>query len=174
MKPLSTKIVPEALAQANEIETITLQIFGPGMFARAAFVLREGVAPELPLCFTAICNDRIVGTVRQTRIMIGETKALLLGPLGVLPEYKNFGIGKALMENSIAAAKDTLHHHDAGLILLVGDLPYYRPFGFRRVPADQIIMPRPVDLGRTLALELKPVALAEARGSARRSSSVPL
>ena len=46
-------------------------------------------------------------------------------------------------------------------MVLVGDEPYYGPLGFKRVPRGQISMPRPVDLDRILAVEIKPGAVAQ-------------
>ncbi len=161
-------ITPELPSHFDEIEILTQLIFGPGMYARAAYRLREGVMPELELSFVAIENDAIVGTVRQTRISIGERSALLLGPLGVLPAQKNCGIGKALMQAAISAASIACENGSAELILLVGDHAYYKPFGFKQVNPTQIVMPRPVDVGRVLACELKEGALSRAKGEARR------
>ena len=140
-------ITPELPLHFDDIDVVTQLIFGPGMYARAAYRLREGIMPELDLSFVAIQNDGIVGTVRQTRISIGERPALLLGPLGVLPTQKNCGIGKALMQAAISAASVACENGSAELILLVGDHAYYKPFGFKQVNPEQIIMPRPVDVG---------------------------
>ena len=49
-------------------------------------------------------------------------------------------------------------------MLLVGDEPYYGPLGFKKVPRGQLSMPRPVDLDRILAVELKPGAVAALKG----------
>ena len=48
--------------------------------------------------------------------------------------------------------------------MLVGDEPYYGPLGFKRIPRGQISMPRPVDLDRILAVEIKPGAVARLTG----------
>ena len=40
---------------------------------------------RLELSFTARIGTLLVGSVRQTRIRIGETAALLLGPLTIEP-----------------------------------------------------------------------------------------
>lgn len=162
-------ITPELPAHFDEIDILTQLIFGPGMYARAAYRLREGIMPEFDLSFVAVQNDAIIGTVRQTRILIGERSALLLGPLGVLPTQKNCGIGKALMRTAISAASTACGNGSAELILLVGDHAYYKPFGFKQVNPMQIIMPRPVDVGRVLACELREGALARTIGEARRS-----
>ncbi len=160
-------IFPELPSHSLEIEAVTSQIFGPGMYARAAFVLREGVAPEPHLSFVALEGERIIGTVRQTKIMIGNKPALLLGPLGVLPEFNNTGIGRRLMEASLQAARED-EDNTAGIVLLVGDLDYYQRFGFRQIAAEKVVMPRPVEIGRILACELEDGAFLAANGRAKR------
>ncbi len=164
----SFTIAPELPPHASEINQITFEIFGPGMFARAAYKLREGVMPETHLSFVAQKGGRIIGSVRQTRILIGEKPALLLGPLGVLPTHKNSGIGRSLMKTAVSAAKEACDTGGAKIILLVGDYDYYAPFGFVRASQEQIIMPRPVDIGRVLACELQNGSLAATGGEARR------
>ena len=163
-------IAPELAVHFDDVETITQLIFGPGMYARAAFRLREGVLPEAHLSFVALRDNGVIGSVRQTQIFVGDQPALLLGPLGVLPDYKNNGIGKSLMQAAISAAKENCASGGAKFILLVGDYTYYAPFGFRQVAQDQIIMPRPVDVGRTLVLELEENSLAKSAGVARAKS----
>jgi predicted N-acetyltransferase YhbS len=41
-------------------------------------------------------------------------------------------------------------------VILVGDLPYYWPFGFRPLPPGKVQMPGPVDPARLLVAELIP------------------
>ncbi len=161
-------IHPELSSHASEIEAITRKIFGPGMFARAAYKLREGVMAEAHLSFVAIKDREIIGSVRQTMVWIGEKPALLLGPLGVLPTHKNEGIGHALMRHAVTAAKEASSENGTKSIVLVGDLAYYRQFGFQSVPQGKITMPRPVDFGRILAYELCEGALDKVGGAARR------
>ncbi len=61
----------------------------------------------------------VVGSVRQTPVMVGKTPALLLGPLAVRPEWKKRGIGGKLMRMSLEAARKAGHK----LVILVGDEP---------------------------------------------------
>jgi predicted N-acetyltransferase YhbS len=49
-------------------------------------------------------------------------------------------------------------------ILLVGDAPYYEPFGFSRRHTLGLSLPGPVDDARFLGLELKGRALKGAKG----------
>lgn len=144
---------PEQPADAAAIEALHAEAFGPGRFARAAFRVRERISHAAELSFVADAQDDggLVGSVRLTRIRIGSTPAVLLGPLTVAPRCKNAGIGRALMRQGLAAASE----HGEDLVLLVGDLPYYAPFGFTRVPAMRVSLPGPVDPDRLLIAELR-------------------
>jgi len=152
--------LPEEPAHDAEIEHINAEAFGPGRFARAAYKIREGGPHERALSFVATYDGAVIASVRMTRVAAGEGRALLLGPLAVRPDYKNLGIGRQLVRIAVEAAQDA----GAAVVVLVGDEPYYGPLGFSRVRRGQIEMPRPVDLGRILACELKPGAVAALRG----------
>lgn len=164
MTSLSIEILPETPEFAAGIEKLHERAFGPGRFARSAFRLREGIAPDLTLSFIARVGTFLVGSVRVTPIRIGDTPALLLGPLTVEPAFMNRGIGKALMEQAIGAARAAGHK----LILLVGDEPFYGRVGFRRIPEGQVTLPGPVDPDRVLICELQPGAFEGVSGAAER------
>ncbi|WP_370676351.1 GNAT family N-acetyltransferase [Pleomorphomonas sp. PLEO] len=154
---------PEMAGDAAAIDVIHDVTFGPGRYSRTAFRLREGHAPNGPTSLVAVYRGNIIGSVRLTAIAAGETPALLLGPLAVLPALKSLGVGKALMRLSMEAARQR-HHR---LIVLVGDLPYYWPFGFRVVPPSRLQMPGPVDPARLLWAELTPGASEAVAGPVR-------
>ena len=154
----------ENAADFDTVEALSAKAFGPGRFTRTAFRLRENMAHEPHLSFTAKLDGSIVGSVRLTKISIGEVQSLLLGPLVVNPAYKNCGVGKELMRISVAAAQRAGEHS----IILVGDFPYYEQFGFRQVPHGQITLPGPVDPARLLVCPLKENAAAELQGMAAK------
>jgi predicted N-acetyltransferase YhbS len=143
--------LPETPAHDPEIEEINAEAFGPGRFVRAAYHIREGGPHERQLSFVAVHDGAVVASVRMTRVAAGEGRALMLGPLAVKPAYKNIGIGRRLVKIALEAAEQA----GTGAVVLVGDEPYYGPLGFKRIPRGQISMPRPVDLGRLLAVEIK-------------------
>lgn len=157
-------IRPELAADAEPIETLLDTAFGPGRFAKTAYRLREGVPADLDLSFVALAGVRLIGSVRLTPIRVGEAPALLLGPLAVHPDFEGRGAGRALVRTALEAARAAGH----GLVLLVGDPPYYGPLGFAAVPPGQITLPGPVDPRRLLAAELAPGAAAATRGMAAR------
>ena len=84
----------------------------------------------------------------------------MLGPLAVDASCRELGIGAALMDHALAAAKARGH----GAVLLVGDEPYYGRFGFTAAVAADLHLPGPVERGRFLGLELRPGALDGAEG----------
>ncbi len=157
----------ESAAHYTEIEHIHADAFGPGRYARAAFRIREGGPHDQSLSRVALKDGKVIASVRLTPIVIGATPALLLGPLAVAPAYKNRGIGRNLLKESLALAKDAGHR----LVILVGDEPYYGPFGFHRVPHHSVRFPAPVDQNRILACELVDGAANEVAGEVRHAST---
>jgi predicted N-acetyltransferase YhbS len=150
MTDLSLTILPEGEDDAGPIERLHERTFGPGRYAKSAYRLREKVAHRRELSFTARVGTLLVGSVRLSPIRVGETSALLLGPLTVEPPFRDRGIGYALIERALSEAKDRGYR----LILLVGDEPYYGKVGFKRIPKGSITMPGPVDPARLLVCEL--------------------
>lgn len=157
---------PEEPVHDSAIEDINKEAFGPGRFTRAAYRIREGGPHDRRLSFVALNGEHVIASVRFTPIMIGITPALLLGPLAVRPAWKNKGIGRALMRTGMESARIAGHK----LVILVGDEPYYAPFGFRAIPGHQIEMPAPVDPARFLACELTPRSLLNVEGKVRHAS----
>ena len=156
----------ETPAHDADIEQIHADAFGPGRYARAAFRIREGGPHDRSLSRVALSAGKIIASVRLTPIVIGTTPALLLGPLAVTPAFMNKGIGRNLMKESLALAKEAGHR----LVVLVGDEPYYAPFGFKRVPAGSMRFPAPVDQNRILACELALSAAEGVSGVVRHSN----
>jgi predicted N-acetyltransferase YhbS len=163
MTDLSLTIRAETADDAEAIERLHERTFGPGRYAKTAYRLREA-GPHAPaLSFTARVGTLLVGSVRLTAIRIGETPALLLGPLTVEPPFRERGIGRALIERALADARAKGHR----LVVLVGDEPYYGRAGFKRVPTGSAVMPGPVDPDRLLVAELVPGAFEGVSGMIR-------
>jgi predicted N-acetyltransferase YhbS len=151
----------EKIADVAAREKLLDEAYGAARFAKASERLREGRLPADGLSLVAIDHGRLVGTVRLWNVSAGPDRAaLLLGPLTVHPQVRNRGIGSALMRRAIARAR--LAGHAA--ILLVGDAAYYGRFGFSAAPTGELWMPGRYDRDRLLALELRPAAIAGARG----------
>ncbi|MBI1202487.1 MAG: GNAT family N-acetyltransferase [Rhodopseudomonas sp.] len=163
MTELDLTILPETLGDALAIERLHERTFGPGRYARSAFRIREGRGHLLDLSFTARIGTLLVGSIRLTPICIGETPALLLGPLTVEPPFRKRGVGSALMARSLQEAKAKGYK----IVVLVGDEPYYGKAGFKRIAKGQVKMPGPVDPARLLVNELEPGAFEGVKGLIR-------
>jgi predicted N-acetyltransferase YhbS len=163
MTDLAVTISSETPADAEAIERLTERTFGPGRYARTAYRIREGRTHLLPLSFVARVGTLLVGSVRLTPVRVGQTKALLLGPLTVEPPFRSRGIGRALIARALDDAKAQGH----ALVFLVGDAPFYMRAGFKPVPKGQVTMPGPVDPARLLVFELAPRAFAGVAGEVK-------
>lgn len=150
MTDLSLTILPETAEDAGPIARLHERTFGPGRFVLSAQRLREQVPHVLDLSFTARIGTLLVGSVRLTPVRIGETPALLLGPLTIEPPFRDRGIGVAMMKRALDEARAQGHR----LVVLVGDEPYYSRVGFKRIPRGRASLPGPVDPGRLLVAEL--------------------
>src|SRR5665213_2187790 len=150
MTELDLSIQSETESDALAIQRLHERTFGPGRYARSAYRIREGRDHLLALSFTARIGTLMVGSLRMTPICIGETPALLLGPLTVEPPFRTHGVGTALIARTLKDAKAAGHK----LVVLVGGEPFYGKSGFKRIPKGQVKMPGPVDPARLLVAEL--------------------
>ncbi|GJE37547.1 GNAT family N-acetyltransferase [Methylobacterium persicinum] len=150
MTTLSLVVRPERAEDAPAIAGLEARAFGPGRFARTAYRLREGNPHRLDLGVTASVGSFLVGSVRMSPVRAGAAGFVMLGPLAVDPSFEGRGIGTALTRASLAAAGAA----GEGVVILVGDAPYYARFGFAPVPPGRLVMPGPVDPARLLWLEL--------------------
>ena len=125
--------------------------------------MREEVDHIPELSFTARVGTLMVGSVRLSPIVVGTTKALLLGPLTIEPPFRSRGIGRKLIARALEEAKRQGHR----LVVLVGDEPYYGRSGFKAAGKGRISMPGPVDPARLLIAELEPGAFDGVSGAIR-------
>jgi predicted N-acetyltransferase YhbS len=134
--------------------------FGDNRQLRTCQRLRDGQAPAEGLALSALSRGRLVGTVRLWHVSAGGVQALVLGPLAVDPPFRKLGIGRALVQRALAAAKARGH----GAVLLLGDAPYYARFGFSALKTGELRLPGPFEPDRLLGLELREGALNGAWG----------
>src|ERR1700744_3368342 len=97
-------IRPERPEDADQVEALDNDGFGPGRFAKTAYRLREGGKPESELSFVSVENAARVGWVRFWPIFMGALKALPLGPLAVRSALRGRGIGIALRKKGMGKA----------------------------------------------------------------------
>jgi predicted N-acetyltransferase YhbS len=163
MTTISFSLAPCATGDHDGIERLLDLCFGLGRRTKTSYRLREGEEAVPGLSFLARTDKvALAGVISYWRVFIGEraVPALLLGPLAVHPNLQGQGIGRALMQHTLALARN----RGERLVILVGDEPYYARVGFQKVPEGRLIMPGHVDPHRLLHLELAEGALDDAAG----------
>ncbi len=142
-------------------EALLDRCFGPDRARKTSERLREGREPAEGLSLVADRDGRLAATVRLWDVSAGPGRpALLLGPIAVDPALQGVGLGGELMRETLSRAAALGHR----AVMLVGDAPYYRRFGFAAEAVRDLWLPGPWEAGRFLGLELAPGALAGAAG----------
>ena len=162
---LTSKAAPFAIRaeRASDVaarEALLDACFGDNRHARTCQRLRDGRAPAEGLSLSAVAQGRLVGTVRLWHVSAGGQPALMLGPLAVEASSRQLGVGAALMDHALAAAKARGHR----AVILLGDAPYYARFGFSAAGTGQMSLPGPFERDRLLGLEFCEGALDGAWG----------
>ncbi len=152
-----------------EVEGLYDTCFAPGREALSSYRLRNTVSPVKGLSLVARDGDGILaGAIRfwPVNITQGDVQhvTLLLGPVAVHPTRQGEGLGGVLIRESLDIAKS----EGWARVMLVGDAPYYRRFGF--TPLSDVIMPPPTNPDRVLGMDLQPGAWAGVTGKVKRFS----
>src|SRR3954469_12119068 len=153
---ISAERAPHVVAR----EALRDACFGDNRHARTCQRLRDGRAPAEGLAFSAWCEGRLVGTVRLWHVSAGGIPALMLGPLAVEASSRQLGVGAALMDHALAAAKARGHR----VVILLGDAPYYARFGFSHRKTGELSLPGAFERDRVLCLALRGGAIDGAWG----------
>ena len=166
------RILRETPDDSAEVEFLYDLCFAPGRTALSSYRLRHGVDPVAGLSLMARDDyDQIAGAIRYWPVRIGDagTPALLLGPVAVHPTRQGEGLGAMLIADSLERA--------VGLgwtrVVLIGDEPYYRRFGFSRELGRALDYPPPTNPDRLLGRALVPGAFEGVGGMVQRWSEGP-
>ncbi|MGA8901105.1 GNAT family N-acetyltransferase, partial [Bradyrhizobium sp.] len=111
---LTPKAAPFAIRaeKASDVvarEALLDACFGANRDMRTCERLRDGRAPAEGLAFSAVRQGKLVGTVRLWPVSAGGVPALMLGPLAVDGRHRGLGIGAALMDHALSAARQRGH-----------------------------------------------------------------
>jgi predicted N-acetyltransferase YhbS len=156
---------PETTEDWWEVEALYDLCFAPGREALSSYRLRDGVPPVEGLSSVARDSDGILaGAIRYWPVQIGMHKVLLLGPVAVHPTRQGEGLGSALIRDSLARADENGWLR----VMLVGDEPYYKKFGFSRL--DGVLMPPPTNPERVLGLNAHAPVWQNVQGKVSRSA----
>lgn len=155
----SWTIRPEAPGDVESIDRVNRLAFGRGDEADLVAALRRDADPFISL---VAIDGETIGHAALTPVTIGDDRetALGLGPVAVLPERQGTGVGAALVEAGLAAARQ----RGRSVVFVLGDPAYYGRFGFELAP------PRGLRFGPAMfddafqMIELRPGAAATLRG----------
>lgn len=127
----------ERLEDVANVEALTREAFWnlhvPGcsehLAARQLRASRDFL-PELDL--VAVEDGRVIGNIMFTRSrVVGSMnenfETVTFGPVSVLPECQNRGVGRALIERGLTLAREAGH----SVVIIYGNPDYYRKYGFR-------------------------------------------
>ncbi len=168
------EVISERPEHDAAIEALTDLSFGPGRFAKTAYRFRDGIDQIRQLGF--VIEDEAGNLVASLRfwpaILPDQTEVALLGPISVSPVLRGLGYGRRLINHGLLRARALGYP----AVVLVGDEPYYRQFGFVGDIMHGLNLPGPVDRKRLLGLEFTPGVLdyqagmiQPATGSARQA-----
>ena len=167
-KTMTTHIVAERPQDAALLDSLLDRTFGSDRHKKTVYRLREGLPPVPGLAFSAIDEaGTLLGSLRFWPVLIGRTRAIVLGPLAVEPVLQGMGIGRALVRHGLDVAQAL----GETICVVVGAPDYYQPFGFTNAEAAGLKLPGPVDAPRFQVLELAPGALATVTGMISRADA---
>lgn len=104
----------------------------------------------------------LAGAIRYWPVRIGDHAALLLGPVAVHPTRQGEGLGGVLIRESLRCAESLGWER----VMLVGDAPYYKRFGFTKLTGVE--MPPPTNPDRVLGVSLHKNAWRDVSGQVTR------
>lgn len=158
------ELATETADDTPEVEALMDLCFAPGRTALSSYRLREGVPPVRELCLMLHDGGVLLAAIRYWPVRVGGRPVLLLGPVAVHPTTQGEGLGAFLMRESLDRARAI----GWARVMLVGDYPYYRRFGFFKL--ERVRMPPPTNPDRVLGLELRPGAWVGVEGAVERET----
>lgn len=149
-----------------DVEALYDLCFAPGRTALSSYRLRDGVDKVQKLCLVLRDEtDTLAAVIRFWPVLVGGQRVLLLGPVAVHPTRQGEGLGGMLIRESLAEALRLGWER----VMLVGDAPYYKRFGFTKLP--HVVMPPPTNPERVLGIELVPGAWDNVAGDVTKYSA---
>ena len=151
-----TTVRPEQAEDVAAVRQVNEQAFETPAEARLVDLLRG--RGKLIVSLVAHVNDHVVGHIAFSPVHLDSSPSLRglgLGPMAVLPDMQNKGIGSLLVQAGLEHCRALACDY----VVLVGHPEYYPRFGF--VPARRFGLSTTWELpeGVFMTLELKPRVL---------------
>ncbi len=163
----------EEISEYREVENLVREsfwnVYRPGCSEHYVIhVLRDDPAfvPELDLIMER--EGRLIGQNMFVKAVIqkdggGEIPVLTMGPIGIDPEFRHMGYGKALLDCSLERAASLGY----GAVLIEGNIDFYGKSGFDKAESFGIRyhgLPEGADASFFLCRELIPEYLSDVIG----------
>ena len=120
-------IRPASVEDATAVRRVHVTAFPTP--AEADLVERLRASCKAVIELVALDGDSVVGHILFSPIELeplAGAVGLGLAPVAVLPDHEKHGVGRRLIQNGLAEC----HRWGAGFVVVIGDPPYYRRFGF--------------------------------------------
>lgn len=158
-------ILPLSAVEPAHVEALLDAAFGTDRRTRTAYAIRTGTDWLPGLSFAALDeDDYLVGTIQLWPVALTDEfgrghPLLMVGPVAVMPGRQGEGFGKALIASALGAI-DQLSVSGAPLPqMMIGDLDYYKQWGFSAEHTAFWRCPGPWDPARLLARSERPEIL---------------
>ena len=135
---------------ADAVEHLLDRAFGTDRHTRTAYRLRAGVQALPGISLAAFYARTLVGSIQCWPVEFRgdegmQVPLVMVGPVAVAPESQRHGVGRRLMQASLARCADSP-------LMLIGDPEYYaRFFGFSAEHTGGWRLTGPVERHRLLA-----------------------
>lgn len=153
---------PELPADYPAVFEIHRRAFGRHNEAELVEALRRVAAPQISL--VAVRNECVIGHIFFSPVIIDDHdssfRTLGLGPMAVVPELQNQGIGSQLVKAGLQAARRAGH----GVVVVLRHRNFYPRFGFEIASRKGLCYERPVPDEAFMVAELEPGALGGRSG----------
>ncbi|MEN9393511.1 MAG: hypothetical protein RLZZ104_1854 [Pseudomonadota bacterium] len=144
---MAFKTLPLSAVPAPAVEHLLDLAFGDDRKSRTAYLLRTRGRIMPSLSWAVMDGDDIIGAIQCWPVRIGASRLVLVGPVAVRPDHQGAGIGHQLMHLML----DQSGNLDNPAMVMIGDLEYYKRFGFSADATAGWTLPGPWDPHRLLA-----------------------
>lgn len=139
------------------IDALLDAAFGPDRRGRTAYAIRRGMAWITDLSFAALDDDGVmIGLLQSWPVALhgadgAQTPLVMVGPVAVMPDRQQAGVGRQLMDRLAAAADGAARPGAGEPLVMIGDPEYYGRFwNFAAAGTAQWDVPGPVERHRLL------------------------
>ncbi len=155
------EIRQEQPGDAAAIREVNGRAFGQDVEGRIVDALRANGGAVLSLI--AAIDDRVVGHLIYSSVVVGDVIGAALGPMAVTPDCQRQGIGSRLVE----AGHQHLKRAGCPFIVVVGHPAFYPRFGFKPASSYGMTCEWPVPDEAFMALVLDEARMQGVTGMAK-------